>query len=75
MQSLKLIYRDQMIRAVVGTKPAVMAKEADITALDRFCQRLVDAEEAIGLLVAKGYGIPSQSLADLVRPLPSVKLP
>jgi hypothetical protein len=70
MPDLNLIYRDQMVRAVVGTRPAILAKEADTAALDRFCQRLADAEEAIQLLCAKGYGFPSQSLADLVRAVP-----
>jgi hypothetical protein len=70
MPDLNLIYRDQMVRAVVGTRPAILAKEADTAALDRFCQRLADAEEAIQLLCAKGYGWPSQSLVDLARAVP-----
>lgn len=65
-----LIYRDRIVRAVVGTRPAILAKEADTAALDRICRGLVDAEEAKQLLCAKGYGAPSQSLADLVRSLP-----
>jgi hypothetical protein len=72
MPDVNLIYRDRIIRAVVGTRPAILAKEADTTALDRICQSLVDAEEAKQLLCAKGYGFPSQSLADLVRRLPKV---
>jgi hypothetical protein len=70
MPDLNLIYRDQMIRAVLGTRPAILAKEADTAALDCFCQRLADAEEAIRLLCAKGYGWPSQSLVDLARAVP-----
>lgn len=70
MPDLILIYRDRIIRAVVGTRPAILAKAADTTALDRICSRLVDAEEAAQLLCAKGYGSPCQSLADLVRKLP-----
>ncbi|MDN4052891.1 hypothetical protein QPK32_07365 [Massilia sp. YIM B02763] len=71
--NILLIYRDRIMRAVVGTRPAIMAKEADTAALDRICQGLADGEEAKQLLCAKGYGFPSQSLADLVRKLPSVK--
>jgi hypothetical protein len=67
MPDAHLIYRDQMVRAVLGTRPAVLATEADTAALARFAQRLADAEEAIQLLCANGYGIPSQSLPDLVR--------
>jgi uncharacterized protein YfaT (DUF1175 family) len=67
MPDVNLIYRDQMVRAVLGTGPAILAKEADIAALARFAQRLADAEETIQLLCANGYGIPSQSLPDLVR--------
>lgn len=70
MPDLNLIYRDQMVRAVLGTRPAILAKEADTAALDRFCQRLAAAEEAIQLLCAKGYGWPSQSLVELARAVP-----
>jgi len=73
MPSLILIYRDRIVRAVVGTRPAILAKEADTAALDRICQGLVDAEEAKALLCAKGYGSPSQKMADLVRALPARK--
>jgi hypothetical protein len=72
MPDLILIYRDRIVRAVLGTRPAIMAKEVDGAALDRICRGLVEAEEAKQLLCAKGYGFPSQSLVDLVRALPSV---
>lgn len=71
MPDVILIYRDRIVRAVLGMRPAILAKEADTAALDRMCHRLADAEEAIQLLCAKGYGVPSQSLVDLVRALPS----
>jgi hypothetical protein len=64
---VKLIYRDRIVRAVLGTRPAIMAREADTTALDRICKRLVDAEEAAQLLCANGHGLPGDSLLDLVR--------
>jgi len=73
MSDLRTIYRHQMIRAVLGTRPAIIAKEADTAALDRICQRLVDAEEATNLLCANGCGIPSQSLPDLVRAALGIK--
>jgi hypothetical protein len=67
MPDVMLIYRDRIIRAVMGTRSAVLAKEVDTAALDRIYQSLVDAEEAKTLLGAKGWGWPSQTLADLVR--------
>jgi len=75
MPNLVLIYRDRIVRAVVGTRPAILAKEADTAAIDRICRGLVDAEEAKQLLCAKGYGLPSQSLVDLVRVLPPARRP
>lgn len=63
------VYRHQLIRAVLGTHPAILAKEADPVALDSLCRRLDDAEGAIQLLCANGYAWPSQSLTDLVRGL------
>jgi len=63
----RLIYRDQMMRAVLGTRPVILVKEADTTVLDRFAQRLADADEAIRLLRANGCGTRAQSLPDMVR--------
>jgi hypothetical protein len=67
MPDVKLIHRDRIIRAVTGMRPAALAKEADVAALDRICICLLDAEEAKQLLCAAGYGMPAQSLPDLVR--------
>ncbi len=71
--NLNLVYRDQMVRAVMGAGPALQAKEADTAALARFAQRLADAEEAIQLLCANGYGIPAQPLPELVRAALNIK--
>lgn len=73
MPDLMIIYRDVVARAVLGTRPAILAKEADTAALDRICHTLADAEVAKSLLCSKGYGSPSQSLADLVRTLPPAR--
>lgn len=64
-----LIYRDQMMRAVLGTSPVILAREADVTTLDRFARRLAEAEEAMQLLRANGCGTRAQSLPDMVRAL------
>jgi len=66
-REINLMHRDLVVRSVIGTRPAILAKEADVAALDRICQRLTDAEEAIKLLCANGYGLPSRSLPDMVR--------
>jgi hypothetical protein len=71
MINLALVYRDQMIRAVLGTGPAILAREANTTALDRMAARLVDAEEAIAQLRAKGYGERGQTLVEVVRAMPA----
>jgi hypothetical protein len=71
--NLNLVYRDQMVRAVLGDRPAVLAKEADTAALARFAQRLADAEEAIQLLCANGCGVPAQALPELVRAALGIK--
>jgi hypothetical protein len=73
MYDVSLIYRDRIVRAVTGTRPAALANAVDTTALDRFCQTLADAEDAKQLLCAKGFGVPSQSLLELVRAALGVK--
>jgi hypothetical protein len=64
---MKLVQRDRVIRAVTSIRPAIAVKEADVVALDRICQSLVDVEEAKQMLCAAGHGFPSQTLPDLVR--------
>jgi len=73
MQDLNLKHRDEMVRAVVGPGPVVLAKESNTVTLARLSQRLADAEEATRLLCANGYGLPSQSLPDLVRAALGIK--
>lgn len=67
MPDLPLIYRDQMLRAALGTRPVILAEGADTTVLDRLACRLAEAEEAIQLLRANGYGTSAQTLPDMVR--------
>jgi hypothetical protein len=69
MPDLSLIYRDQMLRAALGTRPIILAQEADTMALDRFARRLADAEEAMQLLRANGCDTSTHSLSDMVRVL------
>ena len=70
MNDVALIYRDQMVRGVLGTRPAILAKEANTTLLDSLAHRLADSEMAMELLRAKGYGHRGQSIADMVKALP-----
>lgn len=70
MSDLALIYRDQMVRAVLGGGPAILAKEANTTALEKMSQRLADAEEALELLRGKGYGTRGQTLVEVIKALP-----
>lgn len=69
MPNLPLIYRDQMLRAALGARPVILAKEADMAALDRFAKRLAEADEAMQLLRANGCGTWAHSLPDMVRAL------
>lgn len=70
MSHLIELYRMRVIAVVSGAKPSI-ANVADETALARFCAILADSEEAKKLMCTKGYGMPSQSLLDLVRALPN----
>lgn len=73
MPDLIVIYRDQMVRAALGTRPAILAKEADTAALARLTQRLAEAEEAIQILRANRCGTSAHSLPDMVRALLNIK--
>jgi hypothetical protein len=73
MPDLLLIHRDQMRRAALGTRPVILAKEADMSTLDRFALRLAEAEEAIQLLRENGYGTPAQTLPEMVRTALGIK--
>ena len=72
---LPTVYRDQMVRAVLGTRPAMLAKEADTAALNRMAQTLAENEAAIELLRAKGYGKRGMNLLDMVKALPEARRP
>lgn len=66
-------YRHQIMRAVTGDRPAIICNADDAAALDRICQRLVEAERAAEILQAKGYGAPGlllHEVAALVPPAP-----
>jgi len=72
---LPTVYRDQMVRAVLGERPAMLAKEADTGALRRMAQTLAENEAAVELLRAKGYGKRGMNILDMVRALPEAGKP
>jgi hypothetical protein len=69
MRDHVLKYRDDMVRAVNGTKLAILTKETDTETLELYSRNLVDHEDAKQLLCANGLGLPSQSLADMIKAL------
>ena len=73
--NLRTIYRDQIVRAVLGTRPAMLAKEADTAALNRIAQHLAETEAATELMRAKGYGVCGPGLLDMVKALPDAGRP
>ena len=56
MSMAAMHYRHLMVRAVTGGRPALVFHVTDGAAIDRLCERLVDAERAFEILQAKGYG-------------------
>lgn len=63
-------YRDQIIRAVTGNKPAMVFHVVDETALRHICERLVEDERAFEILRAKGYGAPGMRLHEVAALVP-----
>lgn len=57
MSSLPLdCYRHRIIHIVTGNRPAMVFSVTDNSALQRICERLVEAERAAEILQHKGYG-------------------
>lgn len=68
----KRVFREMIVRAVLGKSPAILSPVADTEALDAMCQRLSDCEQALEIFRAKGYGKPEQSLVEVARMLPEM---
>jgi len=75
MTDVTLMYRDQIVRAVLGTRPAMLGKEADVAAVNRIAQHLAETEAATELLRAKGYSKRGMSMLDIVKALPQRSKP
>ena len=70
MSMAKDHYRHLIVRAVTGNRPAMVWRVIDGTALDRICERLVEAERAAEILQAKGYGKPGLLLHEVAALVP-----
>lgn len=66
-----IVYRDQIIRAVTGNKPAMVFHVVNETALRDFCLRLVEAERALSVLRARGWGSPGMTLHEVAALVPT----
>jgi hypothetical protein len=75
MIDVPYMYRDLMVRCVLGERPAMLAQHVDIVLLDRLAQRLAEAEMALELLRAKGHGQRGMSLLDMIKALPQASKP
>lgn len=69
------MYRDLMVRCVLGERPAMLAKDADTALLERLARRLADAEAGMELMRAKGYGPRGMGLLDMIKALPQAAKP
>jgi hypothetical protein len=63
-------YRGVIIRAVTGTRPALIFSVADDTKLTALCEQLARAEKVADLLQHKGYGNAGLDIVDIVASLP-----
>lgn len=69
------MYRDELVRAVVPGRPAMLHQVHQPTVLEDFCNSLADGCEAKRLLRAKRYGQPWMTLTEIVQLLPTASTP
>jgi hypothetical protein len=69
MDTITRIYRDEILRAVLGDK-AHEVPVADQAKLDQLATHMADGMEANRFLRARGYGAPGKSVADAARAVP-----
>lgn len=60
-------YRDLIVIAVLGARPAIGAKVADPKRLDELSAALAQAEAGKQVLCALGYGSPDMSIDSIAR--------
>jgi hypothetical protein len=66
----KLHYRDLIVIAVLGERPAIGATVADPKRLDELSATLAQAEAGKQMLCAKQYGSPDMAIDSIVRLVP-----
>jgi hypothetical protein len=64
---LAQVYRDDLIRAIVPDRPAMLLHVHQPTVLEDYCELLADCAEAKRLLRANGHGKPGMSVLELVQ--------
>jgi hypothetical protein len=62
-----LFHRDRIVRATLGTDPAMVGKEVNPEALGRIADYLVECETAFAILRAKGW---RGSITDIASAVP-----
>lgn len=67
MTPLAEMYRDELVRAVVPDRPAMVFQVNHPTVLADYCELLADACKAKELLRANGHGKPGMSVLELVQ--------
>jgi len=67
MKPLAEMYRDELVRAIVPDRPAMIFQVNHPTVLADYCELLADCAEAKRLLRANGHGKPGMSVVELVQ--------
>lgn len=67
MTPLAEMYQDEIVRAVVPNRPAMLHHVHQPTVLADHCELLADCYEAKRLLRANGHGKPGMSVLELVQ--------
>jgi hypothetical protein len=63
-------HRDNIVRAILGTNPAMTAIVANPEALDAIANVLAENERAKAILCAKKYGAPNMTIDAMVKLVP-----
>lgn len=69
MSIATIVYRDMIVRAVLG-RPAVGFQVADNAELERICECLAECEDAKSILRAKGHGKVFMTIDEVARAVP-----
>ena len=75
MTPLAEMYRDELVRAVVPDRPAMVFRVNHPTVLADYCELMADCAEAKRLLRANGHGKPGMSVLELVQLLLNAPTP